>query len=217
MKKENITVVFDLDDTLYKEIDYKKSGIEFVCKQIKHIYNKDIRKQIFKAEKENKQIWQEACKLLKITSSTSEQFKWLYRLHEPKISLSKNTSNVINKLKKKLLQIAIFTEGRSFTQRMKLKKLKIDKFKIFISEELNYGKNEISSFKIIMRKLPAKKYYYIGDNPKKDFLIPNKLGWETIGIIGKKNIHEQNVKNLSSDHNPQIWVRDIEDILNIIS
>ena len=42
MKKKNIAAVFDLDDTLYKESDYKKSGIEYVCKKIETIYNKNI-------------------------------------------------------------------------------------------------------------------------------------------------------------------------------
>ena len=217
MKKKNIAAVFDLDDTLYKESDYKKSGIEYVCKKIETIYNKNILKQILKADKDNKRIWQEACKILCIPLSTSEQFKWLYRLHDPKIELSSNASNVISILDNKLSKIAIFTEGRSLTQRLKLKKLKIDKLKIYITEELNYGKKDEKSFKIIMQNLPAEKYYYIGDNPKKDFLIPNKLGWETICIRGKKNIHSQNIHNLQKKYLPKIWVNNIKDIIKIIN
>jgi len=217
VKKKNIAVVFDLDDTLYKERDYKASGISFVCSQIEFIYGKNIEKQILKADRDNKQIWQQACKILKIPLSTAEQFKWLYRLHNPNIKLSKNASKTIKLLSNRLFQIAIFTEGRSYTQRVKLKKLKIDDLKFYISDELKYKKKELNSFKKIMQQLPASKYYYIGDNPKKDFYIPNKLGWETIGIKDKNNIHQQDPKNLSKNHFPKIWVRKIQDILNFIS
>lgn len=35
-------------------------------------------------------------------------------------------------------------------------------------------------------------FYYIGDNLRKDFVAPNKLGWQTICLLDNgENIHSQ--------------------------
>ena len=35
------------------------------------------------------------------------------------------------------------------------------------------------------------EYFYVADNPKKDFIVPNKLGWRTVMIEDdqRKRIH----------------------------
>ena len=101
MNRKKITIIFDLDDTLYKEKKYKASGIRYVAKKIRYLYKQNIAETLIAADKKQMDIWLEACKILKIDVTNAEQFKWLYRLHEPKIKLTKNTIETINALRKK--------------------------------------------------------------------------------------------------------------------
>ena len=65
-----------------------------------------------------------------------------------------------------------------------------------------------------MNKFPsADQYIYIGDNPKKDFITPNRLGWTTIGILDSgQNIHSQDVC-IGNEYLPQRWVKSFTDII----
>ena len=40
--------------------------------------------------------------------------------------------------------------------------------------------SQINHIQIIEQKYNSNKYFYIADNPKKDFYAPNQLGWNTI-------------------------------------
>ena len=35
----------------------------------------------------------------------------------------------------------------------------------------------------------AEEYWYVGDNPAKDFVAPNSLGWKTIGVKVSRRVH----------------------------
>ena len=61
-----------------------------------------------------------------------------------------------------------------------------------------------------MSKFPECQYYYIGDNVKKDFITPNKLGWKTIGMrdVDSVNIHSQKIV-VPKEYHPQIWIDSI--------
>ena len=61
------------------------------------------------------------------------------------------------------------------------------------------------------------KYYYIGDNTKKDFIAPNKLGWETICLRDNGlNIHQQNF-NLDSSFLPKYMINNLAEIVKIVN
>jgi putative hydrolase of the HAD superfamily len=57
-------------------------------------------------------------------------------------------------------------------------------------------------------------YYYIGDNPQKDFLVPNQLGWESVCLLDDgSNIHEQ-VFDMEKGYLPTGMIRQMNEILN---
>ena len=69
-------------------------------------------------------------------------------------------------------------------------------------------------FQIIMSDFPAANYAYIADNPVKDFVGPNSLGWKTIGVRdGGRNIHPQIVDNVATEYLPNVWVQKLSDIV----
>lgn len=76
----------------------------------------------------------------------------------------------------------LITDGRSVTQRNKIKAAGLDDFfdesDIYISEETGHDKTHPDIFLHIMEKYAgACEYHYVGDNPPKDFLHPSRLGW----------------------------------------
>lgn len=208
-------IVLDLDDTLYKESDYQFSGFKNIINNLNDIYKiKTNYRFISKSIKEKKNVLKELLKKYNLKKSTIHSLLWLYRLHKPKINLAKDVKKSIKIFEKISLGVAILTDGRSITQRLKLKALGIDHLPAYISEDYNDKKPSIKRFKLIMRNMPAKYYIYIGDNPSKDFLAPNKLKWFSVGIKGsRKNIHSQKLTKKNKKYFPNLWVNNFSEIL----
>ena len=117
--------------------------------------------------------------------------------------------------------MALVTDGRSNTQRSKIKALKLDKYipadNIYISEEQNADKTQPDSFQSIVRKYPeAKRFIYIGDNERKDFIMPNLLGWKTIKVVwNQDNVHPE-YETTDILQAPAIRMSENERLINII-
>lgn len=206
--------VFDLDDTLYCEADYHQSGLHEVCSWIQLCYGKSITSQLnSQAAMGEHDILGAACHLAELPISVKESLLWIYRLHLPNIRLSKLVKKTIQHLES-VSRIAILTDGRSITQRLKLKALGLEHLPAYISEDYHSQKPNSLRFQQIMKDMPAQYYVYVGDNPIKDFVAANTLGWMTIGVRGtERNIHSQNIENLLPIYLPTMWVDNFSEII----
>ena len=201
--------VFDLDDTLYSERDFEKSGIEFVYENlsIKHISLETILN--------NRENWIE-----QIIDGSNNQITLqivldIYRNHFPTIQLYNDAKGFLEKLLSQGTEMSLITDGRSITQRNKLRALGIETFfkNIVISEEVNSEKPSEYNFRMVMDNKIAENYIYIADNPKKDFITPNKLGWTSICLLDRgQNVHKQNF-NISSEYLPLFSISSFEEII----
>jgi putative hydrolase of the HAD superfamily len=201
--------VFDLDDTLYSERDFEKSGIEFVYENlsIKHISLETILN--------NRENWIE-----QIIDGSNNQITLqivldIYRNHFPSIQLYNDAKVFLEKLLSQGTEMSLITDGRSITQRNKLKALGIETFfkNIVISEEVNSEKPSEYNFRMVMDNKIAENYIYIADNPKKDFITPNKLGWTSICLLDRgQNVHKQNF-NISNEYLPLFSISSFEEII----
>jgi putative hydrolase of the HAD superfamily len=201
--------VFDLDDTLYSERDFEKSGIEFVYRNlsIKHISLETILN--------NRNNWIELIINGSNNQITFQMVLDIYRNHFPTIQLYKDAKVFLEKLHSQGTEMSLITDGRSITQRNKLRALGIESFfkNIVISEEVNSEKPSEYNFRMVMYNKLAENYIYIADNPKKDFITPNKLGWTSICLLDRgQNVHKQNL-NISSDYLPQYLINSFEEII----
>jgi putative hydrolase of the HAD superfamily len=201
--------VFDLDDTLYSERDFEKSGIEYVYNyfEIRHISLDSILN--------NRKNWID--QIINVTNKeiTIQMVLDLYRFHLPSIELYKDSKVFLDMLLSKGYEMSLITDGRSITQRNKLKALGIESYfkNIVISEEVNSEKISDKNFKLVMNSKHTENYIYIGDNPNKDFIVPNKLGWTSICLLDRgTNVHHQNF-NLSIDFLPHYSVNSFEEII----
>jgi putative hydrolase of the HAD superfamily len=210
-------IVFDLDDTLYKEFDYQMSGHKAVCQWVQSVYGRSLWDELHKLRATGvPDLLGELCLVAGLPITVKESLLWVYRLHQPRISLAPEIAEFLRDLNSNF-HVAILTDGRSVTQRLKLKALALDHLPIYISEEYGSEKPSSDRFELIMRDLPAKGYAYVGDNPKKDFIAPNALGWLTFGVRDQgKNIHTQNLEGLDDNHLPKQWINSLEEILNYL-
>ncbi len=200
--------VFDLDDTLYSERDFEKSGIEFVYNNfnIKHIELKAILN--------NRENWIEQIIDGSNNQITLQMVLDIYRNHFPTIQLYKDAKVFLEKLLSQGNEMSLITDGRSITQRNKLRALGIESYfkNIIISEEINSEKPSEYNFRMVMNKKNADTYIYIADNPNKDFITPNKLGWTSICLLDRgQNVHKQNF-NISSEYLPLFLINSFEEI-----
>ena len=109
--------VFDLDDTLYSERDFEKSGIEYVYNhfEIKHISLDSILN--------NRKNWIDQIINVSNNKITIQMVLDVYRYHIPSIELYKDSKVFLDTLFSYGYEMSLITDGRSITQRNKLKAL----------------------------------------------------------------------------------------------
>jgi len=198
------TVVFDLDDTLYDEIEYCKSGFAAVAQFLANLLETPLAERIFGA------IWKQftagnrtrtfnaALRELGISCDDKliGELVEVYRNHVPKIALSQDSRDVLCQLSTKYT-LALLTDGFLPAQRLKVQALGIEKYFRCIIYTEEFGRNcwkpSPAGFEKLMQTLNTKpeNMAYVADNEKKDFIAPNKLGFLTIQIIRPARLHTE--------------------------
>lgn len=211
--------VFDLDDTLYKEIDFLKSAYTEISRKVGNI---DEPTKIYDF------LWHVWCngddpfgELIRHydLNISKEYLIGLYRNHQPSLTLDNTVIEVLDELKRKGAVLYLITDGRSITQRNKIKALGLEKYfdnNIIISEEIGSGKLSPRAFEIIESKFPDADKFYLGDNPLKDFYWPNCFGWISVCLRDDvRNIHPW--QDVSLSKSPKYVITDIADVLRIFN
>ncbi len=197
------TVIFDLDDTLYDEIEYCKSGFAAVAEFLANtVSSMTETKRIFAAFREQfstgnrTKTFNTALDELEIGYDDELILELIevYRRHKPKITLPTDSRDALCELSKKYT-LALLTDGFLPGQQLKVQALDIEKYfkSIVYTEQLGreFWKPSPVGFEKILQSLKAKpeNTVYIADNEKKDFIAPNKLGFATIQILRPARLH----------------------------
>lgn len=204
------TFVFDLDDTLYPEIDYVTSGQAYVCERLSDTLGIDLHDAVQAAAADGETNWlgflvREAG----LPATALETLLWIYRLHPPKITLTPEWAALLVRLEQAGRPVLILTDGRSITQRLKLKALGLSHLPALISEDWGGDKKDPARFRDVMARYPDDVWLYTGDNPAKDFVAPRALGWRTVGMrTGGNGVHPQLRPDLGPNYQPDLWVDD---------
>jgi len=218
----NLCVVFDLDDTIYKEIDYLRSAYRFIARQLKRELWSAERIYDVMFEAYNK--GQNAFSVVKSTLNTDMPIETLlqwYRTHTPDITLPDDSKILLEYLHDKDIPIGILTDGRSVTQRNKIKALGLNRYvpeqNVLISEEFGSEKPDERNYCHFESLYPEiDNFMYVGDNPHKDFIAPNHLGWQTIGLLDNGcNIHKQEI--MPDEYLPKKWTNSLSSSITILS
>lgn len=215
MKNKNV-FVFDLDDTLYKEIDFLKSAYKYIASYVDKDSSNSLYIKMLEFYYSGENVFKIICQ--SYPQYSIDKLLELYRGHYPDITLDSDTTTTLSYLKN-YGKAGLITDGRSLTQRNKIKALGIENYfdKILISEEMGYSKPDIRLFQQF-HEYDACTYFYIANDTNKDFLGPNKLGWKTVCLMDndKINILEQNF-NLEKEYLPTYKINNIIDLKKIVS
>ncbi len=185
-------IIFDLDDTLYSEKQYVRSGFNAVAEYLGR--PDDANKLWGYFEKGEKAI---DAYLEEIgCSEKKEECLSIYREHEPSITLYEGVVETFAKLRSEGIKIGIITDGRPDGQRKKIKSLGLEDLvdDIIVTDELGgeqFRKPCDIAFRIMQRrwKIFFEDMLYVGDNAHKDFQAPEQLGMQWIWFKNEDGLY----------------------------
>lgn len=190
-------VIFDLDDTLYSEKQYVKSGYKKIAEYIGHQEAKEKLWNYFLEGKPAIDAY-----LIEIGAENKKaECLDIYRSQMPEINLYDDVAELFQSLKENDIKVGIITDGRPEGQRNKIKALGLEKLvdDIIITDELGgvqFRKPNDISFRIMQCRwrVPFEQMVYIGDNLGKDFQAPRQLGMRGIYIMNEEGLYTNKEK-----------------------
>jgi putative hydrolase of the HAD superfamily len=195
-------VLFDLDDTLYPEREYVRSGFRaigewaeqrlgisqvLVRADLQSFFDAGFRRDAFQ--------WWLAEKNL--PEGLLAEMTRAFRAHEPHIALRPEAVRLLDELKEAGFSIGLITEGRRAVQAGKVRALELNRWmKVVVilgEEDTQIWKPSVAPFERALQALstPAGESVYIGDNPQKDFRGARQLGMRTIRIRYADGMHAE--------------------------
>jgi len=195
--KRSVCAVFDIDDTLYLERDYVRSGFETVGHwAAKWIHIEDFGERCWRrfATGRRKSIFDEVlCESGRMANpELISALVEVYRTHTPSITLAPDASEALEVISR-IASIAVISDGPVSSQSRKAEALGLGSFAepIILTEVLGgeFRKPHPRAFQQIEQCRPANVYVYIADNPLKDFAAPKQLGWMTVRVRRPDGLH----------------------------
>lgn len=185
-------VVFDLDDTLYEEMSFVRSGFQAVADYLEQAFSisptESLTFMLDSLKGGRGRIFDDL--LLHFDLYSKQKVKKclsIYRSHKPKIHLYLEAEECLKKFAH--LPLYIVTDGNKLVQQNKLGALGIkDKVKFSFVTHCYGIKNAKPSpycfLKIAEKEeISPKDIVYIADNPHKDFVGIKPLGFKTIRLF----------------------------------
>jgi putative hydrolase of the HAD superfamily len=181
-------VIFDLDDTLYREMDYVESGFSKVAAYIEEHHGidsgstKDRLLEILARDGRGR-VFDEWIREMRLSSSvTPSELVQVYRGHVPSISLYPEVEAELTKLRSSGILLGIITDGCLAVQQMKIRALGltdlVDDVVCTDAKGDDYAKPNPRVFLDVVERfgLRPRDSVYIGNDSKKDFIGPRAIG-----------------------------------------
>ena len=186
-------VLFDLDDTLYPEHDYVRSGFAAVAARLACEPGAPPADELYAAlEREWRlrgrgRVFDAVIARFGLTAPVAELVD-VYRRHEPELSLYPDAERAVARLEASDTAFGILTDGIAVVQRAKLRALGLDRRVpcIVVSDDygLDASKPSAVPYRAALAQLgsPPPETVYVGDNPHKDFIGARALGMPTVRV-----------------------------------
>ncbi len=186
-------VVFDLDDTLYREITFVRSGFRAVADWAAREWDieADAAYRAMNRSLKRDGRGTQFNRLLQragrpVTKAAVERMLTVYRRHEPSIVLPRSTERVLDGVADRPLYLV--TDGDKVVQNAKVEALGLrPRFRhCYLTNR--YGRKHRKPsphvFELIRKREGAapRDVVYIGDDPSKDFRGIRPLGYRTIRV-----------------------------------
>lgn len=214
-------VVFDLDDTLYDELTYVKSGFLAVARELSKLLDaseQELFRQmwnVLEVQGRGRVFDEVLSRYRKRTKSLVRRCLSVYRLHKPDIALLPDAEQAFQQLRG--TPVYIVTDGNKVVQHNKLEALGLygRVKKCYITHR--YGRHHAKPSPYCLLKIsqaertPPSDIVYIGDNPHKDFVGIKPLGFRTIRI--RRGAYRDLVK--PEPYEAETEVRDLTEIFQV--
>jgi len=214
-------IVFDLDDTLYSEIDYLISAYKEIAEDLEIKYSiTDVFSFMLKTYYAKKNVFEEMNKRYSLDIPILS-YLYQYRNHIPNISLDQETKEILFELSENRNNIlGLLTDGRELTQTNKIGALKLNEYikaeNIVISETFGSAKPSLNNYLYFQQKYGNAEFVYVGDNVEKDFIAPNQLNWITVCLLDNgRNIHKQKF-SANPDYLPLHKIANMKELIKLI-
>jgi len=214
-------IVFDLDDTLYPQESFKRSGFAAVAQWLSDNYDFSISTIMVELESIMQQkgasypyMFNDLSKRLKIDQPTVAQMVQVFIDHEPIIHCYPGVHAMLKRLKERF-KLGLLTDGRLRVQQKKVRALKLESEfdEILCSNALGLEKPHPSLFQWFEEQfqIQPSELVYTGDNPFKDFIGAKKRGWSKVRVL----TGEHRFKRESYDHRPDATLTVVIEIINM--
>jgi putative hydrolase of the HAD superfamily len=193
-------IIFDVDDTLYLERDYVRSGFAAVSHHIKNQYGipgfAEVAWRLFEDGLRG-HIFDEALTL--VTDEPGlvpiQELVGVYREHPPTIELLPDARTTLQELAEQDVPIGVITDGPAASQHAKVAALCMRgaASTVVVTADLGpgRGKPHEAAFREVedALALSGSDLTYVADNPKKDFIAPKRRGWRTVRVRRHGGLH----------------------------
>ncbi|WP_164523316.1 HAD family hydrolase [Sphingomonas koreensis] len=192
-------IVFDLDDTLYRERDYVRSGIAAVDVWVQWrlgIHGFDATATTLWNAGRRTKLFDMALAELGVTAdlATIAAMVAIYRDHLPRIRLAPDALAFL--ASDHGFGLALITDGFGAAQRRKVAALGLTRYPfdpIVYTDDWGptFWKPHRRAFDAVeaVHRGRSNRFVYVADNPAKDFLAPRALGWGTVQIDRPDAVH----------------------------
>ncbi len=220
-------VVFDLDDTLFLERNYVRSGFAAVGEYLRNQTGRRVTfeqwmwRRFVSGRREG--MFNALSKRfdLGLTSEDIRRLIEVYRCHRPGIRPCRGVEAVLASLRRRRLKLGLISDGFLPAQPLKLQAIGLEKYfhKVIFTEQMgpDAWKPSPRAFESIRRtlRIPHAGCVYVADNPSKDFLAPNRLGWLTIQWRRAGQVHSGNPAPQGG--RPQRIIRSGPELLRLVA
>ena len=190
---------FDLDDTLFSESDYVESGLRAAGALVDSDAPGPEPAGAWLVALWRRERARDAFQRLLLWRGLDAEV-WLarlkeaYRAHQPEIQPRAGVLDALRALTDRGARLAIVSDGLLDVQRRKWAALRLPFAfaPIVFTDERGrpYWKPHPWAFELVMQSHPPPaRFFYVGDNPTKDFIAPNRLGWTTVMVRDRRNLH----------------------------
>ncbi len=186
-------IVFDLDDTLYPQVSFKRSGFRAVASRLAEQASADydtvlaVLGDILQQEGPSySHMFDDALQRLGIEQVAVANLIDVFRNHVPQIELYPGVEDLLKTLRT-TRRVGLLTDGLAQVQRNKVAALGLDAAMdaLLFSDELATQKPDERLFAWFEQRFhfAASQLLYVGDNPAKDFYGARRRGWQTLRVL----------------------------------
>lgn len=195
--------VLDLDDTLYLERDYVRSGFRAVASLAGSTDGGPTPAEVedflwsgFVDGSRGSAFDDLFARYPNLTGAYSiGDLVTAYREHAPTIEMLPGMADLVEDLAARGVALAVISDGAEASQGAKARALQVARFADPVVLTDSWGrewwKPHPRAYEFVAERLglPPERLVYVGDNPTKDFVSPARLGWSAIRLRLPDQLH----------------------------